>query len=214
MTPRAHNVTSYGCALVALPAVVAVRSATHAAPALTWQVALPVALWVVHFARRSLEALRLHRYSKPAFPLGDAVVEYVYYWGFGLWIGWTLTAPSAAFASHPWLGTALFFTGELGNHRCHRMLAALRPTAGSERPIPRGFLFEWVSCPHYLFEITSWVGFALVAPSSATLGFLLLGSAILSFWGFQRHRDYRRRFDGSTGPEYPPERRALVPFVF
>lgn len=214
MTPRAHNVTSYAGALVVLPVAVAVRNTTHG-PALTWQVALPVVLWVAHFARRAFEALWLHRYSKPSFPWGDALIEYVYYWGFGAWIGWTLGAPaSAPFASHVWLGTALFLSGELGNHRCHRLLAALRPAAGSERPIPRGFLFEWVSCPHYLLEITSWVGFALVAPSFATLGFLLLGSGILGAWAFQRHRDYRRRFSGGTDPEYPPTRRALIPFVF
>lgn len=215
MTPRAHNVTSYGGALVVLPAVVAVRSASVGSTAFSWQVALPVTLWCAHFARRAFEALWLHRYSKPSFPLTDALIEYVYYWGFGFWIGWTLAARSpSAFASHPWLGVAVFLTGELGNHRCHRLLAALRPAAGDERPIPRGFLFEWVSCPHYLFEIASWVGFAIVAPSYATLGFLLLGSAILCTWARQRHRDYRRRFDGSAGPEYPSARRALVPFVF
>lgn len=215
MTPRAHNVTSYTGALVVLPAVVAARSATEGLAFTAWQVALPVTLWCAHFARRALEALRLHRYSKPTFPLTDALIEYVYYWGFAVWIGWTLgAAPSVPLAPHPWLGAAVFATGELGNHRCHRMLAALRPAAGGERPIPHGFLFEWVSCPHYLFEITSWVGFALVAPRYATFGFLLLGSVILCAWAWQRHRDYRRRFDGSAGLEYPPARRALVPFVF
>jgi steroid 5-alpha reductase family enzyme len=28
--------------------------------------------------------------------------------------------------------------------------------------IPRGGLFEWVSCPHYLGEIIIYVGFALL----------------------------------------------------
>jgi very-long-chain enoyl-CoA reductase len=215
VTPRAHNVVSYGGALVVLPVVVAARSPAHAAAFFEWEVGLPVALWALHFARRAAEALWLHRYSKATFPWGDALFEYAYYWGFGTWLGWTLAAaPAPASAGSACFGTAVFLAGELGNQRCHRLLAALRPAAGSERPIPRGFLFERVSCPHYLFEITSWVGFALVVRSLAALCFLALGAAILSVWSWQRHSDYRRRFDGKNGPEYPRERRALIPFVF
>jgi very-long-chain enoyl-CoA reductase len=206
---------SYAGALVALPAVAGARGAFSGDAERAWSLAVPVGLWVAHFLRRTLEALWLHRYSKPRFPLGDALLEYAYYWGFGAWIAWTLSSsPPAAFGSSPWLGGGLFVLGELGNHRCHRLLATLRRPGENARPIPHGFLFEWVSCPHYFFEITTWVGFALLAPSLPTLSFLALGAIILGVWGWQRHRDYRRRFAGGDGPPYPPRRRAVVPFVF
>ena len=46
---------------------------------------------------------------------------------------------------------------------CHALCCILShlslPCAGSqERPIPSGFLFDYVSCPNYTFEILAWVG--------------------------------------------------------
>lgn len=214
MTPRAHNVLSYTGALLVVPGVAVARGGFGDAER-AMGLALPVMLWTTHFLRRALESLWLHRYSKPRFPLGDALFEYVYYWGFGTWIAWSLTAaPPSGGGLRAGLGVALFLVGELGNHRCHRLLAALRPANGDERPIPHGFLFERVSCPHYFFEITTWLGFALVAPALPTVVFLALGTTILGVWGWQRHRDYQRRFDGRDGTRYPPERRAVIPFVF
>jgi very-long-chain enoyl-CoA reductase len=76
-------------------------------------------------------------------------------------------------------------------------------------------LFERVSSPHYLFEILSWVGFALVTQTWAALGFLTVGASILCGWARSRHLAYKKDFDG-TGDKalYPPQRRALIPFVF
>jgi len=213
VTPRVHNIVSYVGALVVLPSVVVARGGLSVAERAA-SLALPVVLWALHFLRRALESLWLHRYSKPRFPLGDALVEYAYYWGFGAWMAWSLSAAPPAIGLASWLGVALFLVGELGNHRCHRMLAALRPTGGNERPIPRGFLFEWISCPHYFFELTTWAGFALVVRSLSAWVFLALGASILGAWAWQRHRDYRQRFDGRDGVHYPRGRRALVPFVF
>jgi very-long-chain enoyl-CoA reductase len=207
MTPRFHNLLSYLGALVSLPLAAVLFRPEPLRP-------LVIALWVAHFARRSAEAAFVHRYGKPTFPLQDALIEYAYYWGFGVWIGLSRTSTSAP----EWvtvLGVALFCAAELGNARAHWMLRSLRSTDPSARPIPRGFLFEWVSSPHYLFEILSWVGFYLVTRTLAAACFTALGAIILAFWGTQRHRAYRERFDGQAGRElYPSGRRALLPFVF
>jgi very-long-chain enoyl-CoA reductase len=81
--------------------------------------------------------------------------------------------------------------------------------------IPRGFLFERVSCPHYGFEILTWVGFALLAGTWASRAFLLVGAGILASWARTRHVAYLRDFDGREGRElYPQERRALIPGLF
>jgi very-long-chain enoyl-CoA reductase len=215
MAPRTHNVVSYSVALAVFVAVFCVRARLGLGP-------VPVAilaavLWAFHFARRAAESAWVHRYTKPSVPLGDVVTEYVYYWGFAAWNAWSLTSVNYGEPS-VWLvglGAALFVVAEAGNARAHRMLRDLRPVGTKQRAIPRGFLFERVSCPHYLFEILSWVGFALVTETWAACAFCVVGAGILGAWAHTRHVAYRKAFDGSEGREkYPEARRALIPGIF
>ena len=174
-------------------------------------------MWCLHFARRASESAFVHRYAKPAVPVGDVVTEYVYYWGFATWNAWSLFSPSYHAPALPWLvaGSAVFVLAELGNAKAHRMLRDLRAPGTSTRVIPHGFLFERVSSPHYLFEILSWVGFAITVQSWAALAFLLVGACILGSWAHARHAAYRKDFDGREGREsYPSARRALLPGIF
>lgn len=214
MTPRAHNVLSYLVALFAMPAAGcwSIVQQNEPLPASAYVLGL---LWSAHFARRSAEALWVHRYGKPSFPWSDALLEYAYYWGFGVWIGATSHA-TPALDTLSVVGIVLFVGAELGNNKAHRLLRDLRPAhRPDERAIPRGWAFEWISCPHYAFEILSWVGFAFVARSWAAATFAGLGAAILATWATQRHRAYQADFDGSPGRDlYPKRRRALVPFVY
>jgi very-long-chain enoyl-CoA reductase len=205
LTPRQHNVLSYVGALICMPVVA--FATDHAAGR-----ELVLVLWGLHFARRAVEALVVHRYSKTAFPWTDAVIEYVYYWAFASWIGASL--PALGLTPLHGIGVCLFCIGELGNARAHWILRQLR-TESRGKWIPRGFFFELVSCPHYSFEITTWVGFALVAQSLASAAFCLVGGGILGFWAHTRHLAYRKEFDGRDGRElYPAKRRALIPGVF
>ena len=167
--------------------------------------------------RRTWESAFVHRYSKPSIGAADYLTEYVYYWGFGAWIAWSVTAVAARqpLLSLQALGLVWFALAEAGNARAHLMLRALRTPGGREKQIPRGFLFDRVSCPHYLFEILSWVGFNLVTQTWAGIAFMLVGSGILGAWARTRHLAYRKEFDGEGGRErYPAQRRALIPFVF
>jgi very-long-chain enoyl-CoA reductase len=183
-----------------------------AAPALQY---VAVACWLAHFVRRSLESAFLHRYSKPSFPWGDAIVEYLYYWGFGFWIGWSLAGvePESWFGVRS-VGILVFALAELGNHAMHRQLAALRSDGAVDKRLPEGRGFQWVSSPHYSFEVTSWIGFTLLTLLPAAACFLALATAILSFWAWQRHKAYHELFPATAATPYPPRRRALVPFVF
>jgi very-long-chain enoyl-CoA reductase len=206
LTPRQHNVLSYGGALLLMPGVALMTGPSSG----RW---LPIALWVAHFSRRMAESLWVHRYSKRQFPWGDALVEYAYYWGFATWIA--LSLPVLSFEPLTAVGALLFVLSELGNARSHWLLRQLRAASPQGKFIPRGFLFEWISCPHYLCEISSWIGFTLVTQTWASGTFTSLGAAILGFWAHTRHVAYRREFDGQGDRElYPPSRRALLPGVF
>jgi very-long-chain enoyl-CoA reductase len=216
MRPRAHNIVSYAFALLVFAAVFVARWLP--APTAPVPVAkLAALLWCAHFARRASESAWVHRYGKPSVPLGDVITEYVYYWGFAAWNAVSLTSASYA-APVAWLvavGGALFVLAELGNAKAHRMLRALRPAGSTVRVIPRGFLFERISSPHYLFEILSWLGFALLTGTWAARAFFVVGAGILASWAHARHVAYRKDFDGLDGREkYPDARRALIPGVF
>jgi very-long-chain enoyl-CoA reductase len=203
-------------ALLVFVAVAGVRFVNGKMP-LPLTVAVAGALWCAHFARRAAESAGVHRYGKPRVPLGDVITEYVYYWGFAAWNAVSLTSPSyrARARGLVALGVVVFVLAELGNAKAHRMLRDLRPTGTTLRAIPRGFLFERVSSPHYLFEIASWVGFAIVTQTWAALAFLIVGAGILSSWAHVRHQAYLKDFDGQGGREkYPPQRRALIPSIF
>lgn len=224
MRPRTHNLLSYSMALLVFMIVIVVRFPytgdwLSSLPSLSTQALLAVLMWCFHFARRSIEAAWVHRYGKPQVPWSDVLVEYVYYWGFAAWIAVSLTPAGGqqrhAVAVETVLGALVFVVAELGNARAHRMLRDLRPEGSKLRVIPRGFLFERVSSPHYLFEILSWVGFALVAQTWAAGAFLVVGAGILGSWAHARHVAYRKEFDGVDGREqYPVSRRALIPGVF
>lgn len=217
MRPRVHNLISYTFALVAFAVVFAARSVFAGGAAPTPVALLAALLWCAHFARRAAESAWLHRYGKASVPAGDVVTEYLYYWGFAAWNAVSLTSSSYT-ARTVWLvavGLVVFVLAELGNARAHRMLRELRPEGSTLRVIPRGFLFERVSSPHYLFEILSWLGFALVAQTWAACAFLVVGAGILGSWAHARHVAYRKDFDGLEGREqYPASRRALIPGVF
>lgn len=214
MSPRTHNLVSYGVTCVVFGVVLSIRTVNDVlAPAAL----IGAAMWGFHFVRRTLEAAWVHRYGKGRVPLSDVVTEYVYYWGFATWNAWSVTSPWYRGPAE-WqlgLGIGVFLLAEWGNAKAHRMLRDLRPPGSKERVIPRGFLFERVSCPHYTFEILSWVGFALVTGTWAALAFLCVGAAILGAWARSRHLAYRKDFDGLEGREaYPASRRALLPGLF
>jgi very-long-chain enoyl-CoA reductase len=214
MRPRTHNVLSYSGAVLVFWGVLLYR-ASHAG----WSRAagFAAALWTFHFLRRAYESALVHRYSKARIEPGDYSTEYAYYWGFAAWIAWSVSSPTYR---EPGLllqslGLVGFLVAERGNARAHRLLRDLREPGSSLKRIPRGFLFERLSCPHYFFEILSWVGFNLVTGTLAGTVFLLVGAGILAAWARTRHLAYQREFDGREGRElYPPERRALIPFLF
>jgi protein-S-isoprenylcysteine O-methyltransferase Ste14 len=106
-------------------------------------------------------------------------------------------------------GSALFLAGFLINLHADGVLLRMRahPAADGYR-IPRGGLYELVSCPNYLGEVMEWSGWALATWSLAGLSFALWTVANLVPRALSNHRWYRERF-----PDYPARRRAVIPFL-
>lgn len=75
--------------------------------------------------------------------------------------------------------------------------------------IPQGGLFRWVSSPAYLTELTGWAGFTLMTWSLAGVFIFAISAANLIPRAISTQKWYRERF-----PDYPPDRKALIPYVW
>ncbi|MEM9461958.1 MAG: 3-oxo-5-alpha-steroid 4-dehydrogenase [Myxococcota bacterium] len=106
------------------------------------------------------------------------------------------------------LGVSVFAAGYAINKRADQILLSLRKPGETGYKIPRGWLYELVSCPNYLGEIIEWVGWALATWSLPGLAFALYTAANVGPRAMANHRWYRETF-----VDYPPGRRALVPFL-
>lgn len=111
------------------------------------------------------------------------------------------------------LGLALFAFGMLVNRRADRTLLRLRRSmhgkAADAYRIPAGGFYRWISCPNYFGEIVEWVGWAVATWSLSGLAFAAWTAANLAPRARAHHRWYLE-----TMPDYPPERKALLPGVW
>ncbi|CAI5725112.1 unnamed protein product [Hyaloperonospora brassicae] len=173
-----------------------------------------VAFWTLHFVKRELETLFVHRFSRPTMPLRNLFKNCSYYWTFAAVVGFPLchpeyTGPTSLLQMTA--GLVLMGVSELLNLCVHVQLRHLRPAEGSKaRPIPDGPLFALVSCPNYTFEVLGWVGFSLFTQVAASYVFTAVGFLQMADWALKKHVGYVK----SYGDEYKKLRRkAIVPFV-
>jgi len=183
---------------------------------------IAVAAWVFHYAKRELETFFVHRFSHSTMPWKNLVKNCFYYWGFAFWIGYFLCHPLYTPPPHggrwPWffyLGLGIFVLAELANGVTHWMLRQLRPPGSKVRKIPRGFLFDYVTCPNYTCEIVAWLGFNVMSQTLLGWLFMLVGAIQMTLWARKKHRQYLSEFDGKDQkPLYPRNRKILVPFIY
>jgi hypothetical protein len=175
-------------------------------------------LWQSHYLYRSFVFPFRRRGGKQEMPLSIVLMSIVFNLANAyLNARWIYTLgperPAAWLADPRFLGgVALFAGGMAVNHQSDRILFNLRKSgspSGVGYAIPYGHLFRFVSCPNYLGEIVEWMGWALCAFSPAGLVFALASAGNLVPRARAHHRWYRERF-----ADYPPERKAIVPFLF
>ena len=68
-------------------------------------------------------------------------------------------------------GVVLFFVGRSINLRADETLRKLRKPGESGYKIPRGGLYEHISCPNYFGELLQWLGWAVATWSLAGVAF-------------------------------------------
>ncbi len=171
-------------------------------------------LWQVHYVNRTfVYPLRLAPDSRPV-PFSIVAMGFVFNIGNAYLNGRYLFSLAPAYPAD-WLldprfllGLALFAAGLVINHHADAVLRRLRAAGGGYR-IPYGGLYRFISAPNYFGELVEWVGFAVLTWSLPATVFVLWTAANLVPRAYTHHRWYRAQF-----PDYPPERKAVFPFVF
>ncbi len=171
-------------------------------------------LWIVHYFHRAVVfPFRLHTRGKkmPVLIMGFAVF-FNFMNGFvnGYWLGHLMPERTTEWMTGlPFiLGCLLFAGGFIINQYHDKILIGLRKRSANGYQVPYGGLFRWISCPNHFGEIMEWGGFALLTWGLPGLSFFLWSFVNLAPRSLDHHRWYRSHFTN-----YPPERKALIPFL-
>jgi 3-oxo-5-alpha-steroid 4-dehydrogenase 1 len=173
-----------------------------------------VLLWEAHYIHRAF-IFPFRRSGAPRrMPVLVALMAIVFNLMNGYLNGRWLNTLSPPYPSS-WLtdprflvGVTLFVAGYLINLQSDEILRRLRAPGETGYKIPVGGLYRWVSSPNYFGEMIEWTGFAIATWSLPGLAFALWTAANLVPRAISHHRWYKEKF-----PDYPAERRALIPYL-
>jgi protein-S-isoprenylcysteine O-methyltransferase Ste14 len=107
------------------------------------------------------------------------------------------------------IGVFIFFAGMIINRHSDFILRNLRKPGETGYKIPEGGMFKWISSPNYFGEIVEWIGWAIATWSLAGMVFAFWTSANLVPRAVTNHKWYKEKF-----PNYPSERKILIPYLF
>ena len=174
---------------------------------------LLLAVWVMHYFNRSaIYPMRIKTSGKkiPVFIVASAILFNSFNgWSNGTYLGsgWGVYANDWLVDPRFIIGILVMAVGVVINLRSDDILIKLRSSSETnDYHIPRGGLFEKVSCPNFLGEIIEWTGFAIACWNLPALGFAVWTAANLIPRALSHHRWYREKF-----PDYPEARRAILP---
>ena len=180
------------------------------------------AVWAFHYLNRGFVfplSIRVPKGQRGSFSLFVIVIGWVvtslhgylnarYFSEFGTYTAAWLTDPRFL------VGAPLYVISMALNIHSDAILRNLRTQEEvrqgiKEYRLPRGGLFRWVSSPSYFAELCAWTGFALATWSMSGVFILAISAANLIPRAYTTHRWYKERF-----PDYPKERKALIPWVW
>jgi 3-oxo-5-alpha-steroid 4-dehydrogenase 1 len=180
-------------------------------------------VWLGHYANRAILfplLIRSPRGAKATFSMTVVGAGWLATSLHG-YLNGAFISTFATHLDHGWLtdprfvaGIALYYASYVLNIRSDSILRNLRTREEVEAGkkvyrVPHGGLFNWVTNASYLTELTGWLGFALATWSLGGAYILALSAANLLPRAAATHRWYKERF-----PDYPSNRRVLVPFVW
>ena len=172
------------------------------------------ALWQAHYLYRGfIYPLRRNDRGK-SFPVMNVIFGFLFNLMNGYANGYAVAhAPhlaDAAWLATPWFiaGLVIAVWGWWINFQADNILIDLRSDGSTGYKIPQGGFFRYVSAANYWGEILLWSGWALMSMTLAGGVFVLFTLVNLVPRALLSHRWYREHF-----PDYPAQRRAIIPFL-
>ncbi|TCD60785.1 hypothetical protein EIP91_009514 [Steccherinum ochraceum] len=197
-------------------------------------------LYIIHYLNRAIiSPLRTPSRSKSHIIVPLSAVSY--HAANAFLLGAYLSSPAAdaylqgAFQRPRfWLGVAFWALGFAGNILHDEVLLNIRRNAkakaddnngknkGEHYAIPHGYLYKFISYPNYFCEWCEWLAFAFAAAPAPDLTsfaailattqppFIFFSSEVFLMIprAWKGHLWYKKRF-----PDYPSERKAVIPFI-
>lgn len=165
----------------------------------------------IHFLKRDLEVLFIHKYSGSIAVDHSIVISFLYFITtagiiYAQYLSRELPEPSVDLK---YAGVALFLIGITGNFYHHYILSQLRKAGEKAYKIPRGGLFSLVICPHYLFEILGFLGICFISQTIYAFFFTLGMTVYLVGRSYATRKWYLEKFE-----DFPKDVRALIPYVY
>jgi protein-S-isoprenylcysteine O-methyltransferase Ste14 len=176
---------------------------------------LLLGLWEIHYLYRTCLFPLLIKDNDKRFPIVIILFAGIFNSLNGYANGAFLASPSpvplSGFLSSTRfvVGLALFSAGFLTHVWADRDLRRLRAPGEVGYKIPHGGLFNYVSSPNYFGEIAQWCGWALATWSLPGLAFAVFTIANLVPRAHAHRQWYKSQF-----PEYPIERKRVIPFIY
>ncbi|XP_069645386.1 very-long-chain enoyl-CoA reductase isoform X6 [Haliaeetus albicilla] len=171
-----------------------------------------------HYIKRLIETVFVHRFSHGTMPLRNIVKNCLYYWGFAAWLAYYINHPLYTPPSYGKkqinFAVIMFLLCEAGNFSIHVALSDLRRNGSKTRKIPYPtknpftWLFLFVSCPNYTYEVGTWISFTIMTQCVPVGLFTLLCFIQMTIWAKDKHCTYLREFK-----DYPSLRMPIIPFL-
>ncbi len=173
-----------------------------------------MAIWMVHYCQRTFIFPLLIRGKLP-MPITIVLMGFVFN-GINSYLQARWIYTFSPLYPITWLlnpffiaGVIIFFIGFIINLHSDYIIRHLRKPGEKEYKIPYGGMFKFVSSPSYFGEITEWTGWAIMTWSIPGLVFAVWTFANLAPRARTNHLWYIRTF-----PDYPKNRKALIPYIF
>ena len=166
-------------------------------------------LFVIHFSKRCLEVLFLHKYSGRINLIAVVLITFMYS-NIGILFGSLHGHIENVDIDNNfiYLGIFIFIVGQSFNFYHHKILSDLRSDS-VEYKIPYKGLFSKVVCPHYFFELLSWLGIAICSTYIDAYFVFYIMTCYLSG---RSHRTREWYYENVL--EYPKDRKRIIPFIW
>jgi hypothetical protein len=178
-----------------------------------YQVNVAAGMVMLHFLKRTLEVLFLHKYSGSTDLATARLIGFAYAFQAVMICGTSNPTPRESSVT---VGTILFIIGMVGNFYHHYLLASLRGSdvgrgQAKQYVAPRGGLFEFVAAPHYLFELIGWMGIAIVSEQATAY---LIFAGMVSYLSARSRNQNTWNKQKFSVKDWPSSRKNLIPFLY